>query len=78
MAWISMLQPICMEHFVIWLSVSTQQKLYREAELTKFLHFIECEGLLLCLQEPTTDFQPQPDQSIPHPHFVFYKDSFHA
>jgi len=44
----------------------------------KFLPFIECEGLLLCMQEPTTDLQPQPDESIPHPHFVFYEDSFHA
>lgn len=78
MAWISMPQPIFMEHFVIWLSVSTQQKLYYEADLTKFLHFIECEELLLCSREPTTDLQPQPDESIPHPHFVFYEDSFHA
>lgn len=44
----------------------------------KFLHFIERDGLLLCLQQPTTALQPQLDESIPYPHFVFYEDSFHA
>jgi len=71
MAWISMLQPVFMEHFVIWLSVSTQQKLYLEADLTKFLHFIECEGLLLCLREPTTDLQPS-QINLSHINFLWF------
>jgi hypothetical protein len=34
------------------------------------------EGLILCFQEPATGPYPEPDESSPHYHILFYWDSF--
>jgi hypothetical protein len=39
--------------------------------LKKLPAFIEPEGSLPCLQEPATSPYPEPDESSPHPPFLF-------
>jgi len=43
-------------------------------QLVEFSAFMECEGSLLCSQEPTTGPCLKPDKSNPCPHTLLHRD----